>query len=251
MENNANISRTRAMKPILFNTDMVQAILDGRKTTTRRIAKNNPEECTSKVVNGICKICDDKGGFYLPDDYVKARSPYQIGDILYVRETWKRFCRMLYGWEDGAYIPLDYCEGYQYKADEQCICTKGINLFCDNFNDQKDDIRFDDRWYPSIHMPKEAARLFLRVTKVKLARLHDADTYAAYREGIPECDICSECIGTCDDCWQDDSPLHKFERLWNKTIKKANLSRYGWAANPWVWVIEFEQISKDEVLKDD
>lgn len=75
-------------KPILFNTDMIRAILDGRKTVTRRIVKNNPEECTSKVVNGVCKICDDKGGFYLPDDYVKARSPYQVGDILYVRETW-------------------------------------------------------------------------------------------------------------------------------------------------------------------
>lgn len=127
-------------KPILFNTDMVRSILDGKKTVTRRIVKNNPEECTSKVVNGVCKICDDKGGFYLPDDYVKARSPYQVGDILYVRETWKSFCGMLYGRENGTYIPLDDFEGYQYKADEQYVCTKGINPFCDCFDDQKRDI---------------------------------------------------------------------------------------------------------------
>lgn len=147
-------------KPILFNTEMVRAILDGRKTVTRRIVKNNPEECTSKVVNGVCKICDDKGGFYLPDDYVKARSPYQVGDILYVRETW---CKgsLNYGKEQ-----------YFYKSDNIIPCCQ---------------------WHPSIHMPKEAARIFLRVTGVRVERLQDID---------------------------DD----------------------GVAANPFVWVIEFERI---------
>lgn len=176
-------------KPILFNTDMVRAILDGRKTVTRRIVKNNPEECTSKVVNGVCKLCDDKGGFYLPVDYVKVRSPYQVGDILYVRETW---CKgsLNYGEEQ-----------YFYKADNIIPCCQ---------------------WHPSIHMPKEAARIFLRVTNVRVENLQDIDDDGVVAEGLE--------IGV------------PFDELWDSTIKKSNLSKYGWNANPFVWVIEFERI---------
>lgn len=223
-------------KPILFNTDMVRAILDGKKTVTRRIVKNNPEECTSKVVNGVCKICDDKGGFYLPDDYVKARSPYQVGDILYVRETWKRFCGMLYGRENGTYIPLDDFEGYQYKADEQCICAKGFNPFCDGFEDQKNDVSFDDKWHPSIHMPKEAARIFLRVTSVRVERLQDITPEQIDAEG------CKEYAYNAKTGELLPSKPTWFKIKWDSTIKKSDIAKYGWTANPYVWVIEFERI---------
>lgn len=192
-------------KPILFNTDMVRAILDGRKTVTRRIVKNNPEECTSKVVNGVCKICDDKGGFYLPDDYVKVRSPYQAGDILYVRETWS---------------PVSVKpKRYLYKTH----CPEADDL--------------PVKWHPSIHMPKEAARIFLRVTDVRVERLQDIDGYSVLAEGVDN----GKSNPTMGARWEN-MQLMAFSELWDRTIKKSNLDRYGWAANPWVWVIELERI---------
>ncbi len=196
-------------KPILFSTEMVRALLDGRKSVTRRVVKPQPPSATH------------------PQLFVDP--PYRPGDILYVRETWKRFCGMLYGRENGTYIPLDDFEGYKYKADEQCVCTKGINPFCDGFEDQKNNIRFDDKWHPSIHMPKEAARLFLRVTDVRVERLHDMQPYDIAFEGFRR---------------QRD-----FIALWDRTIKKADLPRYSWAANPWVFVISFERITKDEAMQ--
>lgn len=215
-------------KPILFNTEMVKAILDGRKTVTRRPIKNNPEECTSKVVNGICKICDDKGGFYLPDDYIKARSPYQVGDILYIRETW---CK------PAAHI-------FWYKAD-----SRVQNIL----------------WRPSIHMPKEAARIFLRVTTVRVERLKDITEDDVVKEGAEKLILCPdehgviESNGTLGDmcyntecCGENCKYINKSygelfgEIVWNSIIKKTDLEKYGWEANPYVWVIEFERIVENE-----
>ncbi len=197
-------------KPILFNTDMVKAILDGKKTVTRRIVKNNPEECTSKVVNGVCKICDDKGGFYLPDDYVKARSSYQIGDILYVRETFANLTR-----SDGTYK-------YVYKStDEYPFGEKYIVKF---------------KWHPSIHMPKEAARIFLRVTNVRVERLQDITPEQIDAEG------CKEYAYNAKTGELLPSKPTWFKIIWDSTIKKSDIDKYGWAANPYVWVIEFERI---------
>lgn len=223
-------------KPILFNTEMVRSILDGRKTVTRRIVKNNPEECTSKVVNGVCKICDDKGGFYLPDDYVKVRSPYQVGDILYVRETWSEV-ETVYG------VPY-----YIYKADDK----NGMHSSKSNFS----------RWFPSIHMPKEVARIFLRVTNVRVEKLQEITEDDIVDEGAEKLILCPnehgviEPDGTLGDmCWNagccggnckyiDKSYGELFgEIVWDRTIKKSDLDKYGWAANPFVWVIEFERIN--------
>lgn len=197
-------------KPILFNTDIVRAIFDGRKTVTRRIVKNNPEECTSKVVNGICKLCDDKGGFYLPDDYVKARSPYQVGDILYVRETFAKLTR-----SDGTYKYVYKSTG-EYPFGEKYI------------------VKF--KWHPSIHMPKEAARIFLRVTNVRVERLQDITPEQIDAEG------CKEYAYNAKTGELLPSKPTWFKIKWDSTIKKSDIDKYGWAANPYVWVIEFERI---------
>lgn len=198
-------------KPILFNTKMVRAILDGRKTVTRRIVKNNPEECTSKVVNGVCKICDDKGGFYLPDDYVKVRSPYQVGGILYVRETW--YYETFYeDTDDITDLPFGNCSWrYVYKADRPNYPV------------------IPDHWHPSIHMPKEAARIFLRVTDIRIERLHPMVLEDLEAEGLNT--VCGLYVTTSN-----------FADLWDSTIKKSDIDKYGWAANPFVWVIEFERV---------
>lgn len=205
-------------KPILFNVDMVRAILNGEKTVTRRIVKNNPEECTSKVVNGVCKICDDKGGFYLPDDYVKVRSPYQVGGILYVRETW--YYETFYeDTDDITDLPFGNCSWrYVYKAD------------------RPDYPVIPDHWHPSIHMPKEAARIFLQVTDVRVERLQDITPEQIDAEG------CKEYAYSAKTGELLPSKPTWFKMIWDSTIKKSDIAKYGWAANPYVWVIEFERI---------
>lgn len=236
------------MKPILFNTEMVRAALDGRKTVTRRVVKaqhlrvldspyhrEHPETPDEVLIERLCE------------------PPYRPGDILYVRETWKRFCGILYGRENGTYIPLDDFEGYQYKADEQCICAKGINPFCDGFDDQKRDISFDDKWHPSIHMPKEAARLFLRVTNVRAERLQDITNEQVLKEDIRKATIERYVRQMPSDAEEYIHLAHiiPFSESWNTTIKKSDRALYGWDANPYVWVVEFERISREEAMKDE
>ena len=123
-----------AEKPILFNTEMVKAILDGKKTQTRRVIKSAP-----------------LGLFY--EDGCPARNPpYRSGDVLWVRETWKQ---ETHDYAGGGYALTD---GYLYKADGPQDTT-GMMV--------------EDRWHPSIHMPRKAARLFLRVKDVRHERLQD------------------------------------------------------------------------------
>ncbi len=182
------------MKPILFNTEMVRALLDGRKSVTRRVVKPQP---TNPRFNNIGWLGWDDGHGY------KMRQPYQPGDILYVRETWAE-CE-----DTGGYL---YRAWPRFEPKDEDEAMKRLGL----------------KWRPSIHMPKEAARLFLRVTGVWVERLHDMTANQAMDEGFQD--------------WND------VVRVWDSTIKKADLPLYGWAANPWVWVIEFERISK-EALK--
>jgi hypothetical protein len=183
------------MKPILFNTEMVRAILDGRKSCTRRIAK--------------------------PQQLV----PYQPGDTLYVRETWERFeCRNCEGDERGN------CPKEPKKSvlDKTCGCY---------MYRATDEISGDAKWHPSIHMPKEAARIFLRVTNVRVERLQE----------ITSGQICKEGVEVEDPyVLNGEEKRYAFSNLWDSTIKESDLDRYGWNANPWVWVIEFERCDKPE-----
>lgn len=183
------------MKPILFNTEMVRAILEGRKTVTRRVVKpkhlrvldshyhkEHPEVPDKTLLEKLC----------LP--------PYHPGDILWVRETWAK----------------SMAGTFMYRADDKAIMV--------------------ERWHPSIHMPREAARIFLRVTGVRVERLQEMTLKDAAMEGM---DL--------------RGPMFtKFVEVWNSTVPKHpnKFKRYPyyWEDNPWVWVIEFERISKDEAL---
>lgn len=178
-----------AIKPILFNTEMVRAILDGRKSCTRRVVKPQP---TARY-GAQC-----------------IKPPYQSGDILYVRETWKRALN-----------------GYYYYEDWQ-----------------RDDIADITKWKPSIHMPKEAARIWLRVTDVRVERLQEITVDGCHREGV---NIETSAVTDGETLnRKHDFSLEKFETLWDSTVKKSDIDRYGWDANPWVWVIEFERCEKPE-----
>lgn len=205
-----------AIKPILFNTEMVRAILDGRKTCTRRVAKNVP--CHTHRIEPVY----ENGRFQFDcfySSYVVALDayadfcmpcfpPYQQGDILYVRETW---CK-------GSW--MNEKERYYYKADD---------------ND------FHCVWHPSIHMPKEAARIWLRVTGVRVERLQEITEEGAEKEGCRESVDSKTKFRT--------SAILNFYEVWNSTIKKSDLDCYGWNANPWVWVIDFERCEKPKEVQ--
>ena len=184
---------------MLFNTEMVRAILEERKSVTRRAALKSDE-----LRSFPCSAYPDgwwfRGRVYASKEKamcsvegVMRLCEYRPGDILWVRETW-------------AEMPY----GIVYRAD----------------GEEPEGWDQDDRWRPSIHMPKKAARLFLRVTGVRVERLQEIDDAGVVAEGLE--------IG----CY--------FDELWNRTIKKRDLPAYGWDVNPWVWVIEFERCDKPE-----
>ena len=179
-----------AIKPILFNTEMVRAILDGRKSCTRRLVKPEPQ--------GYFEVSEEPLYIYDTDgNQGKITPPYQPSDILYVRES---------------YSELTF--GYVYKANGENIDHLGNVI----------------KWHPSIHMPKEAARIWLKVTDVRVERLQEMTDDDAEAEG----------------CFDYTSTALGFPNVWDSTIKKSDLDSYGWTANPWVWVIEFERCEKPE-----
>lgn len=214
--------------PILFNTEMVRAILDGRKTCTRRVVKPQPQARLCYTYAGSHNDCigkwtyPNKGAhefwgekYKLPENIMdeelskRWNPPYHTDDILYVRETW-----------------MDYAGRTMYRAD------------CDKY--RLESLKLAEfSWKPSIHMPKEAARIWLKVTDVRVERLQDITSQGAWKEGTR----CS-CLHPVPDCVGNKTA---FISIWNRTIKESDIDRYGWVANPFVWVIEFEQCEKPEV----
>lgn len=200
-----------AIKPILFNTEMVRAIMDGRKSCTRRMVKPQPDEKHTYPLGFVTDSTEKKEvgyfGFGINEygaSIQYAKPQYQPGDILYVRETW------------GYPISLNSDKQYVFRADK--IAESGF----------KNDSHI---WHPSIHMPKKAARIWLKVTNVRVERLQDITEDGAEVEG----------------CFDYTSTALGFPDVWDSTIKKSDIDRYGWDANPWVWVIEFERCEPQDV----
>lgn len=212
-----------AIKPILFNTEMVQAILGGRKSCTRRVVKSQPDEKHTYPLGFVTDSTEKKEvgcfGFGINEyggSIQYAKPQYQPGDILYARETWERFeCWDCEGDERGN-CPKELKKSVLYK-------TCGCYMYR-----ATDEISGDAKWHPSIHMPKEAARIWLKVTDVRVERLQDITEDGAEAEG----------------CFDYTSTALGFPDVWDSTIKKSDLDSYGWDANPWVWVIEFERCEK-------
>jgi len=189
-------------RPILFNTEMVKAILEDRKTQTRRLVKGLPlAEPWFTVEDGKPMLCDENGEWYPAERF----STVQPGDILWVRETWAK--------DVGRYM---YRANY---SDTEKFYMNGR------------EIRMT--WRPSIHMPKDAARLFLLVVRVQCERLQDMTPEDCANDGGFDLEAIKT-VGI--------APL--FGTLWDSTVKKKYLQRCGWKANPWVWVYEFERVDK-------
>lgn len=233
----------KVAKPILFNTDMVKAIMDGRKTVTRRVIKLKYDNThhkmrTDKYGTRLIEIQNDVEGetsgknedgttWHKLLGYIEPKPPYKKGDYLYVRETWAPLHS-----NEGS----DKVCGYMYKADSQEDYWYG-------------------RWKPSIHMPKEAARIFLQVTSVRVERLRDITDEQAMKEGFEgvPCSCvngeyifgrysCTDCMGT---GWIEP-PQVGFMEVWNSTVSKKDIDKYGWDANPQVRAIEFERVMPDD-----
>lgn len=200
-------------KPILFNTEMIRAILkdsERYKTLTRRVVKPQPIPLNDNSNNTSIY---DTNHWYIYGSYVHA--PYEKGGILWVRETHK---------------PVSGLPNYIYRADIPEERWK------------------DYRWSPSIHMPKKACRLWLKVLDIRVERLQDITEDDAIKEGI-ELDM---------NTWYNEirrseanfkrATLDMFKLYWNYIDKKTNgiyNVESGWLANPWVWRIKFEKVKEN------
>ncbi len=222
-----------AIKQILFNTEMVRAILMGQKTCTRRVVKGFiPDDAvwgyTAFTPKGYISC---RGTFPVGYGEKFFKLPYQKGDILYVRETWCRYGKL----DDFDHV-IEGTEEYYYLADGANPTPYNCFLVQRNGYDEYKDTPV---WHPSIHMPKEAARIWLKVTDVRVERLQDIDGKGCVKEGIEEEPL--KDVG-------DEFVKGMFHDLWDSTIKKSDIDRYGWNANPWVWVIEFERCEKQREM---
>jgi len=212
-------------RPILFNGEMVRAILDGRKTQTRRIVKPQPycEESIGGVYGPVVR-----GHVVTPHEW-SLWNPCKLckpGDRLWVRETWQGplfYDEIPEDWNSDKYKTPEYC---YYKA-------SGDN--CD-FMDADDN--FVERWSPSIHMPRWASRILIEVTNVRLERLNDISEEDARLEGITD-GGCVNC-GENEPCGcQDPKPDARDAFIW---LWESINGQGSWVDNPWVWVIEFKVI---------
>lgn len=202
------------MKPILFNTEMVQAIQNGRKVETRRLMKPQPVLVGRMWrLDGAAWTDNLDSVIPFPCHSLYEEAPFHPGDILYVRETWR---------VKSASCPPRRCQ-IEYKAGGDATFDEIIALPTKKV-----------KWKPSIHMPKKAARIFLRVNSIWVERLNVMQEEDAIAEGFKDLGV------------DADSPLERFAVLWDKTIKRDQIDKYGWYANPWVWVIRFERCEKPE-----
>jgi hypothetical protein len=203
-------------RPILFSGPMVRALLDGSKTQTRRVVKPQPVEQTGWVGGAYWERRPARG--ILPSDKWCIRDmlqfcPYgQPGDRLWVRETWRGVVDINppgKSMELGVarYVPdQEYCRRVEYQATQE---------------------RDSEPWRPSIHMPRWASRITLEVTGVRVERLQAISRGDATDEGCPFPNMAA-----------GDDPRHWFSGLWSQ-INGAE----SWAANPWVWVVEFKRVT--------
>jgi len=195
-------------RPIIFNSEMVKAILDGRKTETRRPVKIDSPTLEFDTCNPPWPTCADKYG-----EFGRVPCPWgKPGDRIWVRETWAEKVQNI-GVED---IDFElHCEKfgrYFYKADD-----------CKIF--------FNIKWKPSIHMPRWASRITLEITDVRVERVQEISDEDAEKEGC--------CIKLEPHEFPNRIVAPRFKELWNSIYTKKGLD---WDDNPWVWVIEYRRL---------
>lgn len=233
-------------KPILFSGEMVRAILEGKKTQTRRVLKRQPYQ---KENGDLYWRVHSNHEIHIDDFFATQNAmpglwcPYGMpGDQLWVRETWLMLDH--YHWAEPDkpdYMMVNtykqpFRNGFSYRA---------------STDEEGDEIRkeYGYKWKPSIHMPRRVSRLQLLIKDIRVEQLCDITELEAYYEGIDptpclRCDesgICPSENNPCEDCdgKGDHDSRDNFRELWNQLNEKRG---FGWDVNPWVWVVEFEKI---------
>lgn len=212
------------LKPILFNTEMVRAIQEGRKTATRRIVKPNTSWGLELLGGQDTRLTSD-------DVELICDPPCAVGDVLWVREAW-------------AFWPCvvchSECECCEIAPDppDKMETADGLTDGCFLYR-ADGDMPDGYKWSPSIHMPKQAARIFLRVTEVFPERLWEIDEAGAIAEGL------YKGWKQTEEMTPAGSARQAFMWLWQHLTRKGPVVQ-SWAANPWVWVIRFERCERPE-----
>jgi hypothetical protein len=195
-------------RPIVFSSPMIQAILAGRKTMTRRVMKSQPPANISSAscwADGMWRIDHEPVPNMLPDGQqlgntvgIRVRCPCgRVGDRLWVRESWHPVAE------------LSYCTGPEHI---RFAASVGEAEWATT------------RWKPSIHMPRWASRITLEITGIKVERLQEIDEVDACLEGVLAC---------------EGSRVASFAGLWDRLNSKRG---FGWTSNPWVWVVSFKRV---------
>ncbi|MGB6056351.1 MAG: hypothetical protein WBG17_14055 [Burkholderiaceae bacterium] len=213
-------------RPIRMTAPEVRALLDGTKTQTRRAVK--PRNGGTILGWGGPGIAMENLGTIDGCMHVETvLCPYgQPGDRLWVRETWK------YG---VAAYDLQNVEVAQYQA------TPGVN---DNADQEVHMAQWEDRWRPSIHMPRWASRITIKITSVRVERLQDISEADAFAEGVYDgtpcrCDEPLDFVRSCGNCGgRLVNAIYLYRTLWESLNGPGS-----WDANPWVWVVEFERVT--------
>lgn len=206
---------------MIFNAEMVRAILDGRKTQTRRTAKPQPDE------DGLVKVIN---GPWVDTSERNYRCPFgDVGDRIWVRET---FQGPLFDYEQmEAYLE----DSSRFEKPEFCqYAADGGHR--PEYQDADDNLRHG--WRPSIHMPRWASRILLEITNVRMERLNSIHDVDAMREGIQNLTTCSHADFGIPGVVNAQHPVRAFQLLWESIYGADN-----WKANPWVWVIEFKVVN--------
>lgn len=250
--------------PILFSTDMVKAILSGKKTQTRRIVKPQPTLERSPLSSDpglLFKVPAPKGMAghdMLGRKNMIERCPHgQPGDLLWVRETFK-----YWNWTEDGMPWIKYAADDKSLFFDSCIpdewCEKLENIWVnlsDPENYKIDSTARDRKWRPNIFLPRWASRLTLKTTDIRIERVQDISEEDAKAEGVK---LVGAWIRTQDKLYEDYldrtgvgllSAKESFQTLWDSINSKSG---HSWDKNPWVWVIEFEVINKniDKVIKE-
>ncbi len=235
-------------RPILFSGPMVRAILDGRKTQTRRVMKNQPPDDVAPISvsryhptivdrNGDEAPGDEIFGAYSDDGEWGCKSPFgEPGDRLWVRETHEVRRIGTETFEGGR--PARRYAGIAYQADDgRAEVDIDLNTF------QALDAKESRGWSPSIHMPRWASRITLEITGVRVERLKAISEDDAIAEGI-DGPMCSAAVGRAPSRHELlPAAVHGYAHLWDG----LNAARgYGWDANPWAWVVQFRRIDGPE-----
>ncbi|HAU5716199.1 hypothetical protein ABNU44_14050 [Serratia marcescens] len=216
-------------RPVIFNGEMVRAILDGRKTQTRRVVSDRHLhliDVASQV--GECYPLESGIDHANSQSYYREHCPFgQVGDRLWVRETFA-----------GHYLDDDQIQDIKDgRCKAKCLCEYRA--------DYGDDAECADGWTPSIHMPRWASRITLEITAVRVERLNDISQEDAQVEGM-ELTGWVPSYSNPDNAGFDETftPYDNFAMLWQSIYGEES-----WSANPWVWVIEFRRVEVRDASK--